>query len=60
MSDVVRAATLELLPAVAESLTPPDGAGSSVLDVSAEELRTFALGGLSRRLKLMGISLEAA
>jgi ribonucleoside-diphosphate reductase beta chain len=60
MSDVVRATMRELLPAVAGSLTLPGGADASVLGASEEELRAFALGGLSRRLKLIGVSLEAA
>ncbi|HXR28543.1 MAG TPA: ribonucleotide-diphosphate reductase subunit beta [Solirubrobacteraceae bacterium] len=57
MAEVVRATLLDLLPAVAESLTPPEGADSSVLGASAEELREFALGGLTRRLKLIGVAL---
>ena len=60
MADVVRANVLELLPAVAESLTLPGGADASVLGASEDDLRAFALGGLSRRLKLIGVSLEAA
>jgi ribonucleoside-diphosphate reductase beta chain len=57
MSDVVRGALLELLPAVAESLTPPEGADASVLGASAEELRAFALAGLTRRLAIIGVGL---
>jgi hypothetical protein len=60
MTDVVRDTILELLPAVADSLKLPGGADASVLGASEEELRAFALGGLSRRLKLIGVSLEAA
>ena len=60
MAAVVRATMLELLPAVAESLTLPGEADASALGASEDELRTFALGGLSRRLKLIGVSLEAA
>ncbi len=59
MSDIVRQTLVELLPAVAESLTPPSGADASVLGASAEDLRSFALGGLTRRLKLIGVPLEA-
>ena len=58
MSDVVRGTLHELLPAVAESLTPPAGADASVLGASADELRAFALDGLSRRLNLIGVPLE--
>jgi ribonucleoside-diphosphate reductase beta chain len=59
MADVVRATMLDLMPAVADSLTPPEGADASVLGASADELRAFALNGLSRRLKLIGVSLDA-
>src|SRR5271165_5697125 len=59
MADVVRATMLELMPAVADSLEPPAGADTSALGASADELRAFALTGLSRRLKLIGISLDA-
>jgi ribonucleoside-diphosphate reductase beta chain len=59
MGDVVRATLRELLPAVAESLTPPAGADASVLGASAEELRGFALDGLTRRLAIVGVPLES-
>ena len=58
MGDVVRATLRELLPAVAESLTPPSGADTADLGASAEELRTFALGGLTRRLGIIGVPIE--
>jgi ribonucleoside-diphosphate reductase beta chain len=60
MADVVRATFQEMLPAVAESLTPPEGAGEAVLGASAEELRGFALDGLNRRLNIIGVPLDAA
>jgi len=56
--DVVRATLRELLPAVAESLTPPAGADTSALGASAEELRAFALDGLTRRLQIIGVPLD--
>jgi ribonucleoside-diphosphate reductase beta chain len=56
--DVVRSTLRDLLPAVAESLTPPSGADASALGASAEELRTFALDGLTRRLKIVGVPLD--
>ena len=59
MAAVVRATMLELLPAVAESLTLPGGADASALGASEDELRSFALGGMSRRLKLIRVTLEA-
>ena len=60
MAGVVRSRMLELLPAVAESLTVPDRADPSALGASTDELRGFALEGLSRRMKIIGVSLEAA
>jgi len=57
-AEVVRGTLRELLPAVAESLTPPAGADASVLGASAEELRAFALDGLTRRLNLIGVPLN--
>jgi ribonucleoside-diphosphate reductase beta chain len=58
MGDVVRATLRELLPAVAESLTVPTGADASALGASADELRAFALDGLTRRLKIIGVPLD--
>lgn len=50
----------ELLPAVAESLTPPDREGTdwNALGADAEEIRNFALGGLTRRLDVIGVPLS--
>ncbi len=48
----------ELLPAVAEALTPPAGADASILGASADELRAFALDGLTRQLNIIGVPLE--
>ena len=59
MGDVVRETLRELLPAVAESLTPPAGADASVLGASADELRAFALDGLTRRLNIIGVPFES-
>ena len=58
MGDVVRQMLRELLPAVAEALTPPDGANASVLGASADELRSFALDDLTRRLNIIGVPLD--
>jgi ribonucleoside-diphosphate reductase beta chain len=58
MADVVRGSLRELLPAAAESLTPPTGADSSVLGASADDLRAFALDGLTRRLNIIGVPLD--
>ncbi|HWX96192.1 MAG TPA: ribonucleotide-diphosphate reductase subunit beta [Solirubrobacteraceae bacterium] len=59
MGDVVRETLRDLLPAVAESLTPPTGADTSVLGASAADLRAFALDGLTRRLNIIGVPLDS-
>jgi ribonucleoside-diphosphate reductase beta chain len=60
LADNVRRTLRELLPAVAESLTPPDreGADWDALGANADEIRDFAIGGLSRRLKIIGVPLD--
>jgi ribonucleoside-diphosphate reductase beta chain len=60
LADEVRATLARLLPAVAESLTPPDREGTDwdALGASAQEIREFALGGLNRRLGIIGVSLS--
>src|SRR4051794_15680543 len=58
-ADPVRETLRELLPAVAESLKlPGNGDASSVLGVSEDDLRQFALSGLTRRLSIIGVPLE--
>jgi ribonucleoside-diphosphate reductase beta chain len=61
LSDNVRATLKSLLPAVAESLTPPerDGTDWDALGASSDEIRTFALDGLRRRLSIVGVPLES-
>jgi ribonucleoside-diphosphate reductase beta chain len=59
IGDVVRETLRELLPAVAASLSPPPGASTEVLGASSEELRAFALDGLTRRLAIVGVPLES-
>lgn len=54
----VRGTLRDLLPAVAESLRPPGDGASNALGVTEEDLRTFALGGLTRRLKIIGVPIE--
>jgi ribonucleoside-diphosphate reductase beta chain len=59
-ADTVREALRALLPAVAESLKPPgagDGSGE-LLGVTQDEIRKFALGGMTRRLEIIGVPLE--
>jgi ribonucleoside-diphosphate reductase beta chain len=56
----IRSTLTELLPLVAESLTPPDRGTDADLDAlgaSADEIREFALGGLTRRLEIIGVPL---
>jgi ribonucleoside-diphosphate reductase beta chain len=60
LADNVRQTLRDLLPAVAESLTPPDREGTDwdALGASSTEIREFALGGLSRRLNIIGVPLD--
>jgi ribonucleoside-diphosphate reductase beta chain len=58
-ADTVRATVRELLPAVAESLKPPgDSTTQDLLGVSEDDVRNFALQGLTRRLAIIGVPLE--
>jgi ribonucleoside-diphosphate reductase beta chain len=61
LGDRVRETLRGLLPAVASALTPPDrdGADWDALGASAEEIREFALNGLSRRLNIVGVPLSS-
>ena len=56
-ADIVRTTLRDLLPAVAESLKPP-GEGTAALGVTDEDVRDFALRGLTRRLSIIGVPLE--
>jgi len=56
-ADTVRSTLRDLLPSVAESLKPP-GDAESVLGVEEDELRGFALDGLTRRLGIIGVPIE--
>jgi ribonucleoside-diphosphate reductase beta chain len=60
LAEAVRSTLRELLPAVSESLTPPDREGTdwNALGAGAEEIREFALGGLTRRLDLIGVPIS--
>jgi ribonucleoside-diphosphate reductase beta chain len=56
----IRATLAELLPLVAESLTPPNRETDTdwdALGAGADEIREFALGGLTRRLEIIGAPL---
>ncbi|MEA2368797.1 MAG: ribonucleoside-diphosphate reductase beta chain, partial [Thermoleophilaceae bacterium] len=56
----LRTTLRDLLPAVAESLTPPDRDGTDwdALGASSDEIRTFALDGLTRRMNIVGVPLS--
>jgi ribonucleoside-diphosphate reductase beta chain len=58
-ADTIRATLRELLPHVANSLKlPGEDDASSVLGVSEDDLRRFALDGLTRRLQMIDVPLE--
>ncbi len=60
--DTVRAALRELLPSVAAALTPPDRAEETdwdALGANGDEIRAFALEGLTRRLDIIGVPLAS-
>jgi ribonucleoside-diphosphate reductase beta chain len=58
VAETVTSTLRELLPSVAEALKPP-GDGQSALDVEEDTLRSFALDGLTRRLRVIGVPIEA-
>jgi ribonucleoside-diphosphate reductase beta chain len=57
-AEVIRETLRDLLPSVAASLAPPDTASGRDFDAigaTSEEIRAFALGGLTRRLDVIGV-----
>ena len=58
-AEVVRQTLRDLLPAVAGSLETPEGTDAGVLGVTTDELREFALNGLTRRLNVIGVPLAS-
>ena len=58
----IRSKLLELLPAVASALAPPDREHTDwdALGATGEEIREFALGGLTRRLSIIGVPLSSS
>lgn len=58
MGEVVRGRLVDLLPTVAETLSPPGDGALDVLDVDDGLLAEFGLGALNRRLAIIGVSLD--
>jgi ribonucleoside-diphosphate reductase beta chain len=61
MGDVVRQTLRDLLPSVAASLAPPETGSDrdfAAIGASTEAIREFALGGLTRRLEIIGVPLS--
>jgi len=60
--EVVRQTLRDLLPSVAASLAPPDTGSErdfSAIGATSEGIREFALGGLTRRLEMIGVPLSS-
>jgi ribonucleoside-diphosphate reductase beta chain len=59
LREAIRGTLHKLLPAVATALAPPDsdGVDFEALGASGDEIREFALTGLTRRLKIVGVEL---
>jgi ribonucleoside-diphosphate reductase beta chain len=58
MAEMARARILDLLPAIAESISPPGEGAWDLLGVGEGEVREFGLGALNRRLAIVGVSLD--
>jgi ribonucleoside-diphosphate reductase beta chain len=62
MGDVVRQTLRDLLPSVAASLAPPDTGSArdfAAIGASSDDIREFALGGLTRRLDVINVPLAS-
>jgi ribonucleoside-diphosphate reductase beta chain len=62
LGDVVRQTLRDLLPSVAASLAPPDTGSDrdfAAIGASSEDVRAFALSGLTRRLDIVGVPLDS-
>jgi ribonucleoside-diphosphate reductase beta chain len=59
MAERIRAKLMELLPDVATALAPPDSENADweALGVTGDEVRKYALDGLTRRLNIIGVPL---
>jgi ribonucleoside-diphosphate reductase beta chain len=60
MAEVIRTRLRELLPAVAEAVAPPSEGAFDALGVDDGALAKFGLDALSRRLSIIGVSLDAS
>jgi ribonucleoside-diphosphate reductase beta chain len=60
LADRIRGKLRELLPSVASALAPPDREGTDweALGATSDEIRTYALSGLTRRLAIVGVPLD--
>ena len=58
MADVVRDMLRGLLPAIADALRPPQDGAAGVLGATEDDLRAFALDGMTRRLAIIGVPIE--
>jgi ribonucleoside-diphosphate reductase beta chain len=61
MGDIVRQTLRDLLPSVAASLAPPPTGTErdfAAIGASSEDIRDFALEGLTRRLEIVGVPLS--
>ena len=59
MGEVVRDRVLNLLPAVAEAVSPPSEGAFDALGVDDGALAAFGLDALNRRLAIIGVSLDS-
>jgi ribonucleoside-diphosphate reductase beta chain len=58
LADEVRDTLRDLLPSVAESLRPPGDGTADLLGVNEDDIRQFALDGLTRRLGIIGVPID--
>ena len=62
MAEIVRQTLRDLLPSVAASLAPPDTGSDrdfAAIGASSDDIRSFALDGLTRRLDIIGVPLAS-
>jgi ribonucleoside-diphosphate reductase beta chain len=59
MAEAIRGRIRDLLPAVAETMSPPDRDFSEALGIGPGELAEYGLGALNRRLAVIGAPLDS-